>query len=367
MSEPQDERLGLPSASTMKRTRRCPGWLRLALSLPRCNDSTKDSNVGESRHSLIEIDVDADTIEDTNEAYTVGRAQQLRDQALAAMGWADGTYDVYTETRLWLHNDSLELACSARLDWLAIHESGCALVQDYKTLFGDHGAAKTNEQLMTAATIVHDCFGSHTVRCALIQPNLSKERQLTQVEYEENDLRWARADVLRWCADGASPCAPRIPGPVQCEHCPCRADCPEAIAAKMAITVAKPLDVSDPSVLAVLLDSADLADRVVKQIRDKAKRMLESGVEIPGWGLKAGAEQRKLTDASKVAGALYEAGATQEEITAIAKFGVTDVDKLYKAKTGLKQVEARQQLEARLIEIGAMEKSQKAASLIRSK
>lgn len=73
-----DERLDKPSASSMRRTRLCPGSMNLIRKLRESgllkDDDTDASREGTSRHSLIEMDVDASTIEDSNAAYTVGRA-----------------------------------------------------------------------------------------------------------------------------------------------------------------------------------------------------------------------------------------------------------------------------------------------------
>lgn len=365
-----DERQGLPSASSMKRTRRCPGWLNLARSLPTPDSSTKDSDAGESRHSLIEIEADTSAIEDSNEAYTVERAGQLRAQAIEQVLGGEPE-EVSTEERFWLFNDDLQPLCSARLDWLGVRGEN-ALVCDYKTLFGDHGHAADNEQLAVQAVTVWHHYGHlSSITLALIQPNLPKEQQMTMVKYGPADIRRAEAEIKHWCLAAQSPHAPRIPGSVQCEHCPCRADCPEAIAAELAITIADIREVSAPEAMGHLLESAVLADRVVKAIRDKAKRMLDDGTAIPGWQLEEGAEMRKVTDAEKLAGVLASAGATQQQISGIAKIGLTDADKLYyqlrKASDGKTQKESRQELEATLIQLGAMEKSRKAPSLVKIK
>jgi hypothetical protein len=366
----QDPRLGKPSASSMKRTRRCPGWLNLLAKLPARDTSTKDSDAGESRHSLIEIEVDASTIEDTNESYTVGMAQRLCEEAIAkTFGSLDGV-EVHTEERLWMYDEGLEPMCSARLDWFGI-KGDTALICDYKTLFADHGIAAENEQLATQAALLRECFPVSRVVVALIQPNLSADRRLTMASFEREDLVWAWANTRKWCVDSASPYAPRIPGPVQCEHCPCRADCPEAIAAELAITIADTSKLSEPEAIAVLLDRAELADKVVKSIREKAKRLIEAGTVIPGWHVEEGDEQRKITKPIVLAGVLAEAGATTEQINAIAKIGVSDADKLYyqlsKQADGKTQKAAKEELEQKLLAAGALEKSRKAGSLARKK
>lgn len=366
----QDERLGKPSASSMKRTRRCPGWLNLRARLPKRDDSTKDADAGTERHNLIELGVDAATVEDSNESYVVGMSEKLRNEAIEkALGSLEGA-EIHTEDRLWVYNDSLEPVYSAKLDWYAV-KNGVALICDYKTLFGDHGHARANEQLAAQAVALDTAYNVNEVIVALIQPNLSAEQRLTMAKFTREDLIGAQWEVLGWCFAAENPHAPRIPGPIQCENCPCRADCPEAIAAELALTIVDVKQLSEPQAMSVLLDRAELADKVVKAIREKAKRMLDEKIEIPGWGLEAGDEQRKITKATVLAGCLAEAGATPEQITAIAKIGVTDADKLYyqlrKAADGLTAKAAKEELEKKLLAAGAMEKSRKAASLTRKK
>ena len=366
----QDERLGKPSASKMKRIRRCPGSVGLERRLPKRDDSTKDAAAGTERHSLIELGVDAATVEDSNESYVVGMSEKLRKDAIEkALGSLEGA-EVHTEDRLWVYDDSLEPIYSAKLDWYAI-KAGVALICDYKTLFGRHAHARENEQLAAQAVALFCTYDVNEVIVALIQPNLSAEERLTMAKFSRDDLIAAQEQVLGWCFAAENQHAPRIPGPVQCEHCPCRADCPEAIAAELALTIVDVKQLSEPQAMSVLLDRAELADKVVKAIREKAKRMLDEKIEIPGWGLEEGDEQRKITNAAVLAGVLADAGATPEQITAIAKIGVTDADKLYyqlrKAADGTTEKAAKAELEKKLLDAGAMEKSRKASSLTRKK
>lgn len=359
-----DPRGNLPSASTMKRTRRCPGWLNLSLSLPdnERNTASVDGDVGTSRHSLIEIEADADTLEG-NEAYVVGQSQRLADKAIADAGLTGDDVKRVREQRYWLYDDEPERVCSGQLDDLVYREGEFGLVLDYKTLFGNHGSAHENEQLATQVVLAADIHSLKHVRAALIQPNLAEDKRLTLVEFGESDIRRARINILNWCYAAMSPDAPRIPGPVQCSYCPCRARCPEAIAAQVAIVVQSPSELSTPENIAWLLDRANQAEQVVNAIRDRAKAMLATGIEIPGWRLKEGGEQRKITDPARLAHVLMSAGATPEEVTAIAKIGLTDADKLYKEKTGLSGAKAKEEMNQKLAVAGALEIKKKAPSL----
>lgn len=362
----EDERGGLPSASSMKRTRRCPGWLNLARTLPKEKDSA-DASAGQARHSMIELEIDPNTVDDQNESYVLAQSARLRERAIAEAGLAPDSPSE-KEVRYWVHDDNMETICSARLDHLVIGPD-FGLIVDYKTLFGKHSPAHANEQLAVQAVAAAEFHGFARVRVALIQPNLTKECQLTQAEFTEGDLLYAKREILRWCYAAQDPNAPRIPGRAQCEDCPCRANCPEAIAAGVAITIADVREIDTPEKVAWALDRAELAIKVAKAIQEKAKRMMSDGAAIPGWKLTPGDTKRSITDAAKLAGLLAEAGASQDEISAIAKIGISDADKLYyrlrKAADGLTAAKAKEELEQKLAAAGALEKKQNQPSIER--
>jgi len=361
-----EERGGLPSASSMKRTRRCPGWLALLKTIPKQEDNSADGDAGTSRHSMIELEIDPETVDDKNEAYVLAQSARLREKALREAGFDPEAVRPEKEVRYWVHDEHMLPVCSARLDYLAVGDD-LGLIVDYKTLFGNHASAHQNEQLACQAVAAAEVHDFNRVRVALIQPNLAPEKQLTQAEFTRTDLVYARAEVLRWSYAAMEPNAPRIPGPVQCENCPCRAHCPEAIAAGFVITVSAQADIDTPENMAWLLDRAALADKVVKSIREKAKRMIEAGTVIPGWKVSPGDTKRTITKPTTAFSIVAQAGATADELSACATVKISELDKLYykkrKAADGLTAQKAKEELEQKLIAAGALEKKQNAASL----
>lgn len=356
-----DERMGLPSASSMKRTRRCPGWMNLARTLVAVKGGV-DADAGTARHSLIELDVDPESLSDSNEAYTVAQSARLREDAVNAMGWAAGEVVEVKEQRLWVFDGEMKRLCSAKMDHILINGE-TALVLDYKTLFGNHGHARNNEQLMTGVVAIADHYGVTRVRVALIQPNLPKEQQLTQAEYNEDDINYARKEVIAWCAASTDPDAPRIPGAIQCDFCPARAHCPEAIAAGSFLAKFDIKTGITPAIMPLLLEKCIEADGLTKAIRAHAKVMLEAGEVINGWMLKPGNETRKVTDPAKLAGLLSNVGATSDEISAIATIALGAAENLYKEKTGLTAARAKKRLDEELASCDAVKKTQNQPSL----
>src|SRR5690606_23959734 len=122
---------------------------------------------------------------------------QLRQQAIEqVLGGEPETTS--TEERFWLFDDDLQPLCSSRLDWLGVR-GDIALICDYKTLFGNHGQAAINEQIMTQVVCVAHQYNAKQYIGALIQPNLPKEKQLTLVSYGVAEVRRAEAEVKQWC------------------------------------------------------------------------------------------------------------------------------------------------------------------------
>lgn len=362
--EIKDPRLGLPSASKMRRVRFCPGSVALEKLAP-YDEGSKDASEGTARHSLIEIDADTDSIEDSNAAYTVARAKQLTEEAIARVGMGDEKpVEELREKRLWVHDDELNKVASAQLDLLIVWQN-TGFIADYKTLFGNHGHAKENEQLLTQVVALFESYGVARIVAALIQPNLSKDKQLTLVEYTYDEIVAYRHMLLGWLTAADDPFAQRNVGP-WCEHCRGRHICKEAVAAELALTVQSGVELATPERMALLLDRAVLAESVVDAIRTEAKRRMNAGETIPGWELKPGSDQRKVTDAAKAFAIVHEKGATEAEFIGTVSTSITKLEKLYISKSDLKQQDAKAELENALKAAGALSVTPKSDSLVRS-
>ncbi|MCM2317560.1 MAG: DUF2800 domain-containing protein [Thermoanaerobaculia bacterium] len=366
MTDDRDERGGLASASSMRRIRRCPGSLFLSQSNPNRVDGSKDADEGVARHSLIEIGADAESIDDSNTAYTVEQAKRNEAEAIRRVGM-EGIEPLETirEVRLWVHGEDLQRVTSARLDLAFIWES-VGLIVDHKTLFGDHGHAKDNEQLLTQVVALCENHGVTKVYVALSQPNLAADKRLTFAEYDWHDIQAARRQLLDWCAAANRPDAPRNPGD-WCVNCPGRSVCKEAIVASVVLSVRDSVELSSPEKVSWLLDRCELAEGVIKGIRDGAKKMIGDGVVVPGWELTPGNTTKKITKPQVAFGVVAEKGATEAEFIAAVTVKKGELEKLYHAKTGGTKKAAAEQLEAALKAADAIEEKQNQPSLSRIK
>lgn len=372
-ADDRDDRQGMPSASSMRRTRHCPGWLNLARSIPQRIDGGKDADEGTARHALIEIEADVSDA-DSNTAYTVERALQLKQEAIRRIGMADEKpLCSHKERRFWVHDDDLQRVTSARLDEVIVWQN-TALVMDYKTLHGDHGDAKSNEQLLTQVVAVCETFAVGRVFAALIQPNLSADKQLSLVEYSFDDTQAGRGLLLGWLAAARDKSAPRQAGD-WCKHCPARGvHCPESQEfAVVSPMVGMPANITPDAIAATLtnprlgqfLDRVAAVESIIEAVRAEAKRRIQEGdAEGIGYTLKETGQTTTITKPEAAFGVLTEAGATQTEFTGqciTVKIG--EATKLYAAKKGLSQKAARDELEAALVKAGALKKTDKKPSL----
>lgn len=379
MTETPDERLGLPSASSMARTRRCPGWLALSRSTPQRVDGSADADEGTARHSLIEIGADGDAIDDSNAAYTVEQAKRNEAEAVRRIGM-EGEDPVTTirEQRLWVHDENLQRATSAKLD-LAITWQAVALIVDHKTLFSDYGHAKDSEQLLTQVVALCENYGVAKVYVALSQPNLEADKRLTMAEYGWHEIQAARQQLLGWCAEAAKPDAPRNPGE-WCLHCPGRHACPEG--REMALTpptTGAPAGITPDAIAATLTDEtlaafcakAPAAESIIEACRSELKRRIQEGdaeaFRALGWKLEPGNTVKKITKPAVAFGVLAEKGATETEFIGAVTVKKGELEKLYHSKVGGAKAAAAKELEQALKAAGAIEEKQNQPSLTRIK
>jgi hypothetical protein len=367
-----DERQDKPSASSMRRTRLCPGSVNLIRRLRREGligaDDTEASREGTSRHSLIEMGVDAETIEDGNEAYTVRRAQQLLEEArIAARINGCDTYKV-TEHRYWIYDADMNRVASAKVDH-AETLGATGLVADYKTLFGDHGDAAKSEQITTQVVAFADTHGLEEVYAALIQPNLAKEKQLTVALYDRPAINRAQAEILAWCKAAEKEDAPRIPGSDQCFHCPARGKhCKESVAASLALTATDVALSLTPAQIEQFLDRIKMAESVISAVKERAKQMLADDPNVFGtYGLEPGKKVRSITDANAAFAVAEQFGVTVDEYRGVLTAPLGELSKLVSSRAEKDKGETKKKFEAALDAAGLIATKQNQSSLIKKK
>jgi hypothetical protein len=233
------ERLDLDSASAFARTVACPGWkqLRSAIApedLAKANPEDPDATRGTKIHKAFETGNILELSEEETEDYKKGEAFN---EEIVQSWMTDfdlpGCEEQQRELRLWIHDTNLNPIASAKMDRHYLADGGTHLcIIDLKSGWVPNLApAPSSWQLKVQAIAAWREYGVSHIRVGFTKPKVyagSKD----VADYDLNDLRFSD-DAIRfhvWQSQQAQ--APRHPGE-HCNHCPCKAFCPEAAAFAM--------------------------------------------------------------------------------------------------------------------------------------
>jgi hypothetical protein len=284
-----DERLNLPSASSMERYKACPGTRILEASLREKGwlrrESSPEATLGERIHASLEgepeeLERKAQDIRDSCESLCL----KARDQFFGRE-----PYDVVYEQRIWYTIEGTPYF-SARPDRVYFNKDRI-LCPDFKTLAGDTTEAGANAQLRTAVAILGSCHPEvERIGVAIIQPLVTHTPEIAV--YDRAAIEEATIEILEivdqtfWTKD-------RFAG-TWCKFCPCRAFCSEA----RAFSVEWPLKVNVEA-LPVGQEGADvlgrikIAKKLLGDLEDEYKRIVtENPDAIPGYWIGKGKQIR---------------------------------------------------------------------------
>lgn len=302
----QDERKGLPSASGAQRYSLCRGSFLAEQGFP--DNRTEDSERGDRIHAVLAGSTAMDTLSEEDQDLARKCLFQA-DALIAAMG---SPCVSYTHKRMWYHG-----RWSGEADLIAVTEdSVSALVVDYKTGRGEVEESPRNMQLRALAVLAMVEYGVSNVSVAIVQPLVSRDPVVTRYEY--SDLLKAAYEVDYVMRDSVVMGHQRNPSPDACKYCKANGTdrCPESRNVVEDLNPSKELAVieavtaiSNPIELARFLDACvevkekiKAAEKTIEKAHEQAVKMIQSGVEIPGWTLKEGREIEEITEPAQVFG-----------------------------------------------------------------
>ena len=293
---PADERAGLPSGSGAKRWLTCPGSHLAERGQP--EQQTDDATEGEMLHAVMESIDSAHRAQLTEEQarcieFCRATREKLTDELLA-----DDLTTVaeLVEQRWWLHDPAtLNPVASCRIDWAGIN-GDTMLILDWKFGRREVAPADVNDQLRFAAAAAWSEYAPATVFVGIVAPRAEGER-VTVAQFTSEQCTAAWAEMVAGAMRAMQPGQTRRPSASACHYCRARgtASCHESIEVTTALAALPTTEIASPERVAELLDKCELAERVIDAIRAGAKTMLESGVAVPGWRLKAGAKIKKVS------------------------------------------------------------------------
>jgi len=321
------------SGSRIERALLCPGSVQLEATLP---DQTNDAALrGTAIHEIADALLRNDPLPAHHADKPEDWVQEASDYASTLTSYADGwAKKRFVEFKVNDGLSQLHPTLGGTADYVAIG-SGRLLVADLKT--GRVDVQPTyNAQLMTYAAGV------------VLQLQAPESINVTLAIYQGGRLKtWdcAHADLLDWM-DTLKDLSKRVwhPKPIRspstdaCRWCRAKSICPElnAKAKEIATAVAhqdfglvqavgtEPPAVTIPHIDTAMLDTADLLQSWIDDVREKAKRQIVDGHEITGWRMRPGRKMIQIVDSEKaerMAKDVQEAW-TLKSASALQKLGI---------------------------------------------
>ena len=305
-----DERQGLPSASETERLALCPASFLRAKNQP--DTSSEIAQAGTRIHEAVEKGNRAGLT--IAEERIADECEQLAGVIQDECGFDPDakTTETFLEQRLWLTHHG-ECMMSGKADLVIIdgdrdapftsskRRRERALVIDYKTGYLETIEAAQNLQLRTLAVLVAINHAVDEVSVAIVQPNIKPGYSIAR--YTKPDLKRAETQLRNILALAQNPDAAANPGEKQCRYCKAKPVCKEAQEASFSVIEADTATL-DVVRLPELLEKCDLADRVIKSIRDAALNIVKDGGTVAGWEMPEAGQSRSFVSTHAVFNAL---------------------------------------------------------------
>jgi len=335
------ERMGLPSASFLPRLRFCAGSWNMYQSIPLARrqeiaDKSGDAKLGTLLHKYIEYYIKNGKAQPDIEAKHQDLCVRVWDHLQVArekVKFFGADTEIFQETRLPLRNDNFEIVTTGMFDYLELYRAQLAcMIGDWKTLWNEHTAPKYNYQLIQYACEVMQKYDwMETFYLVLIQPNLAEGKQLQIAKFTRAQLEYYLEEIYEYYENAGGPDAPRIPGPFQCETCPGRFGCKEALAAALALTDPHFLDIEgvDASLLKRIRKAKKLIGEITTDYEQRAIGMIKEDEDaVPGFGVGRGNSKTTVTsslEASKRFAPIFDS----EEFAQVCSVSVAQAAALY--------------------------------------
>jgi hypothetical protein len=298
MTEGQNERLNLPSASAWHRYEICAGSFQLEGEARRIGQIAHEDSPAARRGTLIhawlagEVDEDGEPIKlDFSEQQTADFLQQ-RMQGEVQRIFGDQPVQQLNEKRLWLVING-EKMLSGRFDRVVYTDSR-ALVQEAKTGWAEPVEAEQNAQLKVLAVLValHMPKTLREVVCQLC----SGPYGITEARYDYPKLSKAYEEILSTLKALNDPMAPLNPSPPACRFCGALNIC-QAVK-NFILPVAKTQISALPEGArgAKLLDEVEVIQEHLDSIREyySARLAQDPAFDLPGYAMVPGNTRREV-------------------------------------------------------------------------
>jgi Protein of unknown function (DUF2800) len=369
MTQSQDERLGLPSASSWRRYELCAGSWQLEAEARVLGQSAHETSPAAERGALIHawlagaVDEDGTEIKlDDSEQQTADFLQERATEQVHRIFGDEPTLEV-NERRLWLTVNGQKLA-SGRFD-RCVYTSSVALVQDFKTGWSEPDPAEQNSQMKVLAVLV--ALNLPSMLREVVVQIISGPFGVSEARYDLVALAKAYNEVLSTLRAIQDPLAALSPSPEACRYCPAINVCQAVKNSILAIAVktqVSPLPGGESG--SKLLDELEVVQGFIDAARQHYREQLfqDPSYDLPGWSLIPGAIRREVTDWEIARQRLAE-WLDLEEINGAANYRLGDLERALGKKLKLRGPDLKQRVNEILQ--GLIEEKQNSASLKRIK
>jgi hypothetical protein len=338
MNKTQDERKGLPSASSVSRYIACPGSFKLERG---CGEFRTDAEVamaqsGDRIHAYIASDEEG--CEDISEEeislgnLCIEQEYDLIERIKASHDHFDVSL-IEREKRRWLKSGKDNLL-SGKPDAVQVgleinDKEVIGFVTDYKTGYGDQADVEENSQIRTNIVLAAEQHPQVNIWYgAIIQPLVTDSPKL--VKFTREHVLEARQELIELFNRMMDESAPRNAG-LCCRWCPAVLKCPEAKALLQTFGMID--EDPDAAALSSYLVLAKAATPVIARLQSRAKQLLKDGANIPGWCLGNAQKMRSITDPFAAFAGMETEGLTREKFLPCVSVGVGDLeDAIYRVR-----------------------------------
>lgn len=348
-TEQTDERRGHTSASNAAADRLCPGRHLAQRGMEETESA--EASQGMLIHAVF-AEEKPESVLDSESAKTLRRAQEI--ESIILGNWicgidVKGPAECHREKRLWNYVETHSGQADAF--WVVDAENGKhALLEDLKSLYGDHDDADENEQLRDLAALIYCNYGVQSVTAFINQPNVAwRIEDVKLVRYSEKDLMRAYREMNERVLASNDPTAKRIVGPKQCKFCKAAGTsrCPESQKALVTLGTAQfDIGTASPAERGDWLEKLTMIEKMaakcIAELKDGIRKNGEGWAE--GWGLGRAKKTREISpDKIPLIGATLAAhfdGFETVELARCCKISVPKLQELHAKLSGLKGKEA---------------------------
>lgn len=341
----EDERKGLPSASSMHRIMTCSAFLPLYKHLREAGQlppaqSSDDADRGTELHGHLEDLAygrtpfgEYDDIALCREMFAEARRQIVR--SLGEDIDSEGI-TLLIEERLWHRNLDGEDIASGKFDLVAIDsERKKAVIIDYKTGHLQVPLPFENWQILHGAGLLNRHFDVESVTGVIVyahrKPTVG-EISPQDIEDTMASIEWKLGRTGHYLDYGF------FATEENCKYCPVRLSCPRL---HVDLTAAEKVSTRpDPAMAIASMDTPRLGEFLVRletvALLEKAAKAemtarLKNGLEDDNWELRSGSSSRKVLDTRLLVNALVENGVDLRDAIEAMSINVGDAEKLFKA------------------------------------